>query len=303
MIVVNIKGGLGNQFFQYALGRSLSIVHKKELKLEAFSYEGNVADPQKGIRTFGLSNFNIKAQIATKEDLLPFKNYFRIDKIGKFYKLINLLKPLPYYKKKYLVEPKRLWWHFDKNILEAPIADPVYIKGFWQTEKYFIEIEKEIRQELMVKTPPDEINSKFLREIDESNSVAIHIRHGDNSNAVAAQHGVLPLNYYHQAMAEIVKKVDNPRFYIFSDDPDWVRENLKLAFDCVYVSHNNDENNFEDMRLMSQCKHHIIGNSTFSWWGAWLGKKAGQIVFAPKCYYVEQDISETDYYPKNWKLL
>lgn len=303
MIIIRLIGGLGNQFFQYALGHSLAQKTGQELKLDAFAYEGNKADPQAGIRTFGLDHFNISASLATKEDLAVLHRYFRTDWIGKIAKGVNLLKPGPYWSKDYIVEPVKNMRYFDEHLIAGPLKNPVYIRGFWQTPMYFTGCVEEIRRELSVRDPAVGQNAGLLKELDLENSVSVHVRHGDNANQVASEHGVLPLEYYREAANKIAQQVDNPRFYVFSDDPGWAKTNLHLPYKTSFVDWNNDKNNFEDMRLQTACKHHIVGNSTFSWWSAWLGKKAGQIIYAPKCYYVGQDISETDYYPPDWNLL
>lgn len=112
-----------------------------------------------------------------------------------------------------------------------------------------------------------------------------------------------PLSYYYQAVKDLARQVSTPQFYVFSDDPDWAKSNLKLNFPCTFVTHNGEEKNYEDLRLMAACRHHIMGNSTFSWWGAWLGKKQGQLVYAPKRYHFGHNAPTADFYPSGWKLI
>jgi hypothetical protein len=142
-----------------------------------------------------------------------------------------------------------------------------------------------------------------LSAIREAESVAVHVRHGDNATAAAQGLGVLPLAYYQKAAGLISEQARHPQFFVFSDDLDWARATLTLPGPATFVTHNGDEKNYEDMRLMAACKHHIVANSTFSWWGAWLGKKDDQIVYAPMKYYINTDQDFRDFYPASWNLL
>lgn len=299
MIIVRLGGGLGNQLFQYALGRHLSIIHQRELRIDTSGYTSTIGDPQKGIRTFALSHFTIEAKPASLNELALFRHKRTIvdkviNKLGRFG---------AYYKKAYIIEPENLHFKFDEDLLSASLKDPVYIEGYWQSEKYFIDIEDVIRGEFSFVDQQDQKNSEMLEKINSVNSVALHIRHGDNATAVAQNHGVLPLSYYKEAIRKIAESVTDPHFFIFSDDPVWAQNNLKLEFPAEFVTHNGDEKNYEDLRLMSSCKHHIVGNSTFSWWGAWLGKKSNQIVIAPRHYHIGHDVSKLDFYPDRWIIV
>jgi hypothetical protein len=160
-----------------------------------------------------------------------------------------------------------------------------------------------IRQELTVKYPYDTQNQAMADKIMNTQSVGIHIRHGDNANSVALNHGVLPIDYYKQAVDLISHALDNPFFYIFSDDIPWAQSALDFLDHKIFVDWNGDLKNHEDFRLLSLCKHHIIANSTFSWWGAWLGKKENQMVFAPQKYYQKMEQKNPDLYPQTWKII
>lgn len=300
-IIVRVRSGLGNQLFQYALGKQLSIIHKKPLKLDVSDYTAVNPDPLKGVRIYCLNHFDIKAQIAKPEDTAPFQKYLKNNLFSKVLRRASGLGE--YYKRSYIYELPNTHQFFHSHILTESLKTVVYLDGFWQSEKYFISIENIIRKDFVFKDVPDEVNKKILAAIDASDAVAIHIRHGDNATKIAKKHGVLPISYYHKAIEDLTKSVKNPYFYVFSDDPKWAKENLSLDFPSTFVSHNGDEKNYEDLRLMSHCKHHIIGNSTFSWWGAWLGKKSGQIVYAPNRYFMYRDIPLLDFYPASWKVI
>lgn len=298
MIVSNISAGLGNQLFQYALGCHLAILNNTEHKIDVSGYKVVDPDPVQGVRVCSLDNFNITAQKASVEDLTKFNFLTKNRFFRHFIRFYS--RPNNYFKKKYIIEPEKNYFKFDQHILLNKIEKDVYIEGYWQSEKYFNNIENIIRKEFSFKEDPDEVNSRIIKEIEGSNSVSIHVRHGDNRRMV---NGVLSLEYYLLAVKEISSTVNNPIFYIFSDDPEWARNNLKLEYPTVYISHNGDKKNYEDLRLMTHCKHHILGNSTFSWWGAWLGKKEGQIVYSPKSHHSYPDLPSVDYIPANWTFL
>ncbi len=295
MIINKISAGLGNQLFQYAFGYNLALLNKTDYKIDTTEYKEAVPDPIQGIRICGLDKFNITAPKADKKDLAEF-NFLTKNKVFRHF-VRFYSRPNNYFKKKYIIEPERNYFKFDPRILSAKIKKNTYIEGYWQSEKYFKNIEHIIRKEFSFKEEPNEINKKIIKDIETNNSICIHVRHTDN---IKIKEGVLPISYYHKAVNEIVKKINNPVFYIFSDDPEWAHNNLKLEYPTVYISHNGDNKNYEDLRLMTYCKHHIIGNSTFSWWGAWLGKKNGQIVFSPRSHHSCKNLPLSDYIPTNW---
>jgi hypothetical protein len=155
---------------------------------------------------------------------------------------------------------------------------------------------------LVVEDPLQGANLQLGRQIEGHEAVAVHIRHGDNAGAAAGL-GVLPFSYYQTAIRELRRHVHDPHLFVFSDDLDWAKSLIAFDVPTVFVSHNGATTDYEDLRLMSICKHHVLANSTFSWWGAWLGKKPGQIVYAPRRYYQNADRPNPDLYPESWRLL
>ena len=139
--------------------------------------------------------------------------------------------------------------------------------------------------------------------ISQTNSVSLHIRRGDYvSNQKTNQtHGTCDLDYYQRCITEIEKEVENPYFFVFSDEIEWVKENLKINHPAEYVDQNTGDKSYEDMRLMSQCKHNVIANSSFSWWGAWLNSYPDKIVFAPKRWFASDKHNTKDLIPEGWK--
>jgi hypothetical protein len=297
MIINKICGGLGNQMFQYALGKHLSIINNTNHKIDVKNYKGKTLDLQKGIREFELDCFNIGAKKATNEDIEKTDSFFTKNKFGR--KLFRLCSNKNnYFNKKYILEPPANYFKFDPQILQTLGHKDVYIDGYWQTEKYFKNIEKDIRKDFTFKNKPSGENNKLIEKIKECNSVSLHVRHGDN---VHIENGILmTMEYYNKAIEVITSKIKEPTFFIFSDDPEWASKNIKLQYPTIFVK-NNLKQATEDLRLMTYCKHHILGNSTFSWWGAWLGEKANQIVVCPTKYLDSKlDILNTDYKPEKW---
>lgn len=296
MIFVKLMGGMGNQMFQYATGRNLALRHNVHLKLDLSFLRKQKENSGFTLRNFELDKFKINADIADDNE---------INNITGKGKLINKLffhagnKILPYYKRNVIVE-KGI--SFDKNIFKAP-ANCMLI-GYWQSDRYFKEIENTISADFELANDPDEYSLKILDSILHSNSVSIHFRRGDyvsNENAFKI-HGICKLSYYYKAIQIISEKVLNPEFYVFTDDMKWVREYFKIDFPCTYIE-GNDKRSEEDLRLMSHCKHNIIANSSFSWWAAWLNQNSDKIVIAPKFWFHGVCSDSTCIVPENWIIV
>jgi hypothetical protein len=285
MIITRLFGGLGNQLFQYALARRLSILHNVALKLDVSQIETYK------IRKYSLNPFNIIEDFITEKDIARIKGRGLLS----FRRLTE--KILPYYKRSYVCER---FFHFDPNILSSP--KNVYLNGFWQSEKYFKDIEDVIRREFTIKIKPDSNNKQITKLIKSVNAVSLHVRRTDYiSNAAMNQfHGTCDLVYYQRAVEIIAREVLSPHFFVFSDDILWAKNNLILEYPTVFISHNNNTKDFEDLRLITQCKHHIISNSSFSWWGAWLNEKHDKIVIAPKKWFNDESIDTRDLIPETW---
>jgi hypothetical protein len=271
LIIVKLFSGMGNQMFQYAAARRLSIVNNDLLKLDISGF-------RKGefFRKYSLSHFNIVEQLATNKE-------------------ISHLKSVRYV--------KEVSFGFNSKILELERGD-VYLEGYWGCEKYFKNIEEIIRKEFTVKYPLTDENKRLADSIDNCQSVAIHVRRGDYlhpryNNFFA----ICPLDYYFEAVNRITEEFSNLHFFIFSDDPDWVQQNLKLRFPTTLIRHNGNEKNYEDLRLMSFCNYHIIANSSFSWWGSWLATKPNKIVFAPSKWYNNLNFDISHLLIDSWNLI
>lgn len=289
MITVKLIGGLGNQLFQYSLGRHLAEIHHTELKLDITGFE------EYKLHAYSLGHFTITENFATKEEVVRFQKYKR--KPGRRWFLYNKLIADS---RKYVQERQ---FHFDPEVLKA--KKDVYLDGYWQTEKYFKDIENVIRKEIAVKNPLSGKDKEIADQITTTPSVMVHIRRGDyvSNPATNEYHGTCGIDYYKKAISIITEKVPEPHLFVFSDDHAWVKENIKLGVPTTYVDHNGADKNYEDLRLMNLCQHHIIANSSFSWWGAWLSQNPNKIVIGPKKWFnnpKKKTTSAEDVLPESW---
>lgn len=283
MIIVKLIGGLGNQLFQYAAARSLSIYHTVPLKLDITALQ-NSKD-----RKFELSYFNIANPIASQSEIIVFKKQNVISKLCD-----KILKPR--YKRKIYIEPH---FHFDKFFYQA--SSNTYLQGYWQSEKYFLLYKDIIVQDLTIKASYTEHLKEKAREIQLQNSVAIHIRRGDyNQPKLQEYHGLLEASYYNNAIDYLLSLIPDIKIYFFSDDPIWVKSNIQIQSNSEFISGTLTKNHIEDFYLMSQCKHNIIANSSFSWWAAWLNNNPNKIVIAPKKWFNKAKHNTSDLIPDTW---
>ena len=194
-------------------------------------------------------------------------------------------------------------FHYWPGIRHA--VAPCYLLGYWQSERYFVDRAQTIRANFTFRHPLSDRNSDLARKINAVNSVSLHIRRGDyvTNPQIAISHGVCPQSYYKAAIEYIREHVDGPHFFVFSDDPDWVKAELSLQGRFCLVDHNRGAESYNDMRLMSMCRHHIIANSTFSWWGAWLNPSPTKIVIAPRLWFNNHAADARDLFPEGWITL
>lgn len=290
MIVTRLYGGLGNQMFQYAAARRLSLRLGCELVIDIseFQYDSTYR--------YYLDYFRVAAQLATADDMWEIRRSREKRPVQKL--LINLQgcfkqkRDLAYY-----AEPH---FHFAESVLQLP--DNVCMDGYWQSEKYFSDVADAIRAEYTIQNPMPEKSQQILTQIHAVDSVSLHVRRGDYVSNPAAYkvHGVCSVEYYKSCISYINQTLDTPHFFLFSDDPIWVKENL-LVQDRMTIVEGNSA--IEDMRLMSRCKHNIIANSSFSWWGAWLNTNPDKMVLAPRRWFQDATINTSDLYPSGWIAL
>ena len=293
MIVIRLTGGLGNQMFQYAFGRATANRLGVEMRLDLSDSTLSIHQGYELKRVFG-----IEAKIATESDMANVLGWQRPEIIRKALKKLRLTALFA----KGLVEEPH--FHFSAKMLQVP--DNSYLSGYWQSEKYFEDAIECIRNDFKFSKPPSALNKVLLQEIADSNTTAIslHVRRGDyvHNQAVSQVHGNCSLEYYHAAIQYVLQRVQSPLFYVFSDDMDWVRNHLEMPFPHKLITHNRGESSYEDMRLMSLCQHHIIANSSFSWWGAWLNANPKKLVIAPKNWFADESRPH-DLFPDGWVAL
>lgn len=293
MVIVQLKGGLGNQLFQYAIGRSLAHRNGVDLKIDVSVFGDGC-----GLRSYRLGHLNIIEDFATPKDIQRL-NPRRLQPLAWLGCQIKR-RLLPYYRQS-IIRERSL--SFDTDVLKA--GGHVYLIGYWQSERYFTEIANLIRSDFTIKNNPLGQNQDTLENIERCNSVSIHIRRGDyaTNQTTNRVHGVLELDYYRKAVDFIARKISRPQFFVFSDDMTWVKQNFKLSLPVFFIEHNSTLTEYEDLRLMSQCKYHIIANSSFSWWGAWLATFPDKIIIAPHKWFAQDEIDITSRYPSSWVLL
>lgn len=281
MIIMHIMGGLGNQMFEYSLYLKLLSLGK-DVKLDIDSYQ--VYRQHNGFEISKI--FTTKPKIMKPEDIEKFIVNYGVMINGRIIKGFT---------------PEKQILSCDESIYEL---DNCYLYGYWASHNYFKDIEDTIRQEFTFKNQLDERNSRILGEIDNSNSVSLHIRRGDylapgNTELFVCLGNT---NYYQEAIKIIEDRVMKPKFFIFSNDMEWVKSNFKINAEVVYVDSNEGEDSYKDMLLMSSCKHNIVANSSFSWWGAWLNKNKDKIVTIPKKWVNMTGIDDDkmEVFPENW---
>lgn len=278
MIVSELQGGLGNQMFQYAAARSLATARGTEVALD-LSWFAQSFDDKTTKRRYELDCFyldqhtqRLSRSLSSRLSTLFAKNYH---------------------------EPH---FHYDPKFKSLPKSS--HLHGYFQSEKYFKPNRQQLLEDFSWTIAATGKNKQLEEAIDSHpNSVSIHVRRGDyvQNSTVAQVHGQVSMAYYSAAVKQLLRHVKQPHFYIFSDDPNWTRDNLKFKHPVTYISHNSS--GAEDLRLMQVCKHNIIANSSFSWWGAWLNTNPQKIVISPKTWFSESANDTRDLIPKDWQRI
>ena len=292
MIISHLIGGLGNQMFQYAMSRSLSLEREESLYLDVQDFKGYTLHNGYELNRV----FDINTQLAGSVELKKVLGW-------RAYSLVRRKLYDPKLSKRrgrsMFVDTQFSSWRQLKDV-----PNDCYLMGNWQTESYFKNFQEVIREDFSFRFPPDGLNATLVNQISKVTAVSLHVRRGDyvTNPSTLAYHGLCSLDYYRRAINYISDRVENPVFYIFSDNILWAQENMKLKYPCHYVKHNKGIESYNDMRLMSHCQHHIIANSSFSWWGAWLNPREDKIVIAPQAW-VLGDFDTSDIVPDTWVQL
>lgn len=269
-IVARIKGGLGNQLFAYAAARRLALINSAELVLDDVT--GFTRD-RLYRRRYALNHFSIPARRATPaERLEPFERHRRA--VMRWWS-----RRRPFTKRRYLEQEGN---DFDERLVALRVQGTLYLDGLWQSEGYFSDVEETIREDLRIIPPVDPLNHQMAEDIRKGNAVAVHVRWFDAPGSTSALNASAA--YYQNAIEVVERRLGSPRYFLFSDHPEAATEKLTLPPGRVtVVSHNQrEESGYADLWLMTQCQHFITANSTFSWWGAWLGGGPDKLVICPR---------------------
>jgi hypothetical protein len=291
MIIVQLRGGLGNQMFQYAIGRAIALRHDTTLRFdlqEMVPYHG---------RAYGLPVWRIEGEPASRMDGLRMRVLNQVSR--------TLHPSAPYYRHPVIIERE---FTFDSNFLEA--KRDCWLFGYWQSEKYFEAVADQVRADFTSVSEISTTSRAVEREILASGnrSVFLHVRRTDYVRCLTTlqAHGSCSIEYYLRAADFIAQQVRDPHFFAFSDEPEWVRDNLHLPYRTTIVSHNKPGDAFhvgsehEDLWLMSRCRHAVLANSSFSWWGAWLNSERERIVIAPQRWFGTLNYNTRDLIPAGW---
>ena len=277
MITTRLHGRLGNQMFQYATARALAHRLGTGVALDSRGAE---------LRGEGVLTRVFQLDLAQPINLPPLKQMSPLR-----YALWRGLELAPRFQRERGLgyNPAFQTW-----------ADDSYLHGYWQSEKYFDGIADLIRSEFTFPAFTNSQNAEMAARITEDNAISLHVRRGDY--LALSAHVLCDQAYYEAALEQLLQgQADKaPTVYVFSDDPDWAKANLPLPYDKVVVDFNGPETDFEDMRLMSLCKHNIIGNSSFSWWAAWLNQNAQKRVAGPANWFGDPKLHNPDILPPDW---
>lgn len=258
MVHIKLAGGLGNQMFQYSFYKAFIKTNKNtKVKIDISWYFD-----KKRISLYKLNIFNnIKIKKPSNKFLIIKKYATKFRNL--IYRVFNLF---------YIENDDG----FDSNVINI---NKGIIYGYFQNEKYFESVKDEVHDYFIFDIKEEEI-IKLAKEMENTNSVSIHIRRGDYLKYPKRYEGICDLDYYEKAIEYMIKNVDNPVFYVFSNDIEWAKENIKYN-NINYIDLSCYEKDWYDMYLMSNCKNNIIANSSFSWWAAYLNKNKNKIVISP----------------------
>lgn len=281
VIIARLNGGLGNQLFQYACGRALADHWNVPLKLDTSAYFAG------GARSYALGPYALKAEVLNASAV---HRLMEPRCLGRWMdRLAGRIRPCCYQ------EPS---FHFDHTLVD--LEPPLLLDGYWQSERYFRPLRFQLQSELSLSLEGP--NATMAAAIATTNSVAVHVRRGDylSNPAASVCHGTCPPDYYRHA-AEIIEHSAGPvHYYLFGDDPAWARKALDFLSPATIVDINAPQGAHFDLELMRRCRHHIIANSTLSWWGAWLADAGDKIVITPKRWFLDSAKDTRDLIPSSW---
>jgi len=290
MIFVKVIGGLGNQLFQYAFAKGLAKKLNCSFKLDVTAFSRYYS-----LHRFALSDFTFRYDLLSPADARRFHRA-----TGPGITLVALLQRLkPSSLRCFFRETKA--FQFDEMLI-SPRKFPCYFDGYWQNEGYFHSVANEIRAEFCLKVGLSDDDRRYETAIRSRTGVSVHIRRGDYVTDPKTRRflGVCPTEYFYNALELIQQQVSGVHLFVFSDDPEWVRSHFSPGAPMTIVSDRPNARGCVDLYLMSLCRHHVIANSTFSWWGAWLNPQPDKIVVAPKAWAQGALNTSREILPAGW---
>jgi hypothetical protein len=291
-VITRIHGGLGNQLFEYAAGhalaRRLGVPHKVDTRVFG----------EAGERPLALREFNVPLAEAAPEELRRVAPQW-----GRWWKNKFILwrqRTTPFRRRRWIREETL---DFDARLFS--VRPPVYLDGWWQSEKYFADCAADIHALFGAVRAPSSRTATLGAELAAQRAVAVHVRRGDyvGNRDASLFHGVCPPAYYQAALAWIRERQPSARFAVFSDDPGWARENVARDGAARLIEADPAHSAHEDFYLLGCCAHFIIANSSFSWWPAWLSRSPGRLVVAPRRWFLGHDVKPADRFPADWHLI
>lgn len=292
MIITEPLGGLGNQLFQYAAAYTLAQKHGTTVKIDNSRFKTYKAWP------YMLPLVQVPQDMATEAEinaLMPGASHIKSQRLRKWLGIRDA---------HFYCEPH---FHYDEAFEQ--LDDNTFLRGYFQSERYFASHGEALRALFQPAAPASDNALRYQADIRAATiPVSLHVRRGDyiSNKAALTTHGNIGLAYYQQAVRIITALAGaEPHFFLFSDDPDWAEANLTFCRQRTVVR-GNDAAPERDMWLMSQCRHHITANSTFSWWGAWLNPAPDKQVIAPRNWFAYDELigkNTRDIYPQGWLLI
>jgi hypothetical protein len=291
MIIIKLKGGLGNQMFQYAFGKVMSLKNSTQLYLDTSGYANAVKMDGFTPRTYELTIFDSVAEII---DPVKLNKQLYPRKIEKYIR--------------YILGRNTIKYHspgvgYDNTAYNIP--NNVYYVGYFQSYKYYTNMEDRIKE--CFKFKQELLNARTVKtknELTDKHTISVHIRRGDyvTDSTTNENHGLCSMEYYNTCIDLMMQRVDNPVFVFFSDDIEWVKNEFgNRNLNSVFIDFNTGSDSWMDLYLMQHCKHNIIANSSFSWWGAWLNHNSSKIVCAPNNWFKKKEIDIIDdLIPESW---
>ena len=288
-IIVAIQGGLGNQMFQYAFALSLK-QQGKQVLLDTSFYNEN-KNEHNGYELEGI--FNIDEQYSTAAQIKPYKDRRRSlsARIGKHV--------LQKYLVKYYEPSLHEMFTYAPNHFVYDLED-IYLSGFWQSQKFFTSAKEHVIKAFNLNhLRLSSQNKNVAQHISKSNSIGIHVRRGDYIGHPLLGE-ICTKDYYRNAIEKIQLLIENPVFFVFSNDITWCKEELNIKNEVTFIDWNIGKESIFDLYLMSHCKHNIIANSSFSWWAAYLNLNLNKIICAPDIWFKDNKINSNDIYQPEW---